>query len=391
MSARSWCLAGAVLAGVGGAAALGVAGLSLAIARTIVTPPRRRPDDIRILEVDVDRGEITLEAGPETLVPGRYGLWFSHDQGYARIGEVLRREPDRVVRRILEVEAGELGEARSGRWSGWLHRSPATLSHAWEAIEIPTPHGPAPAWVVPAEGDGTRWAVLVHGRAVTRAETLRAIEPMLADGRSVLMVSYRNDPDAPASPDGRYALGLEEWRDVDAALDMLRGLGARDLVLMGWSMGGATVLQTLARSPHAELVRGAVLDSPAVDWRTVIDQQIVALRGLPRALSRIVQGVLGSRLASRVVGLDRPIDLDALDWVARADELAVPVLILHSDGDDFVPPSASRRLAARRPDLVRYEAFDTARHTRLWNYDPERWSGAIRDWLRGLPQSAQRV
>jgi hypothetical protein len=34
---------------------------------------------------------------------------------------------------------------------------------------------------------------------------------------------------------------------------------------------------------------------------------------------------------------------------------------------------------------VTFEAFDTALHTRLWNYDPDRWNGAIRAWLSELP------
>ena len=59
-----------------------------------------------------------------------------------------------------------------------------------------------------------------------------------------------------------------------------------------------------------------------------------------------------------------------------------PVLILHSDDDGFVPSSASHALAAARPDLVELQSFETARHTKLWNYDQQRWTRAIEDWLR---------
>ena len=50
-------------------------------------------------------------------------------------------------------------------------------------------------------------------------------------------------------------------------------------------------------------------------------------------------------------------------------------------GDDFVPVSASRALAAARSDIVEFDEFDTARHTKLWNYDEERWTASIRTWL----------
>ncbi|HCJ49049.1 MAG TPA: alpha/beta hydrolase, partial [Microbacterium sp.] len=70
-----------------------------------------------------------------------------------------------------------------------------------------------------------------------------------------------------------------------------------------------------------------------------------------------------------------------LDLVARAAELTHPVLLLHSSGDDFVPVSASRALAAARSDIVEFDEFDTARHTKLWNYDEERWTASIRTWM----------
>jgi hypothetical protein len=55
---------------------------------------------------------------------------------------------------------------------------------------------------------------------------------------------------------------------------------------------------------------------------------------------------------------------------------------MHSEDDGFVPIDGSRRLAAVRADLVQFEVFDEAKHTRLWNHDPERWAGLLRDWLR---------
>ena len=68
--------------------------------------------------------------------------------------------------------------------------------------------------------------------------------------------------------------------------------------------------------------------------------------------------------------------------VARAAELDVPILLLHSDDDGFVPSDASHALARRPPDLVTMPAFTGARHTKLWNYDQSRWTDAITDWLR---------
>jgi fermentation-respiration switch protein FrsA (DUF1100 family) len=85
-----------------------------------------------------------------------------------------------------------------------------------------------------------------------------------------------------------------------------------------------------------------------------------------------------------ITGQDAPVDLARLDLVSRAAELTVPILILHSDDDGFVPSTASAALALARPDIVTYERFTTARHTKLWNFDRERWERSIGDWLDRL-------
>jgi uncharacterized protein len=98
--------------------------------------------------------------------------------------------------------------------------------------------------------------------------------------------------------------------------------------------------------------------------------------------------LIASPFARRLTGQHRPIDLKRLDLVRRASELTLPILLLHSSDDGFVPIDASRRLAAARPDLVRFEEFRHARHTKLWNHDRERWNATVRDWLEWLAGSA---
>jgi alpha-beta hydrolase superfamily lysophospholipase len=148
-------------------------------------------------------------------------------------------------------------------------------------------------------------------------------------------------------------------------------------------MGGATVLQALTRSPLGAKVTGVVLESPVVDWIATLDFQ-VAMRRLPAAVRWGVLQLFRYRWGGVFTGLAEPLDLDRLDFVRRARELAVPILILHSDDDGFVPSTASRALAIARPDIVTYVPFEIARHTKLWNYDRVTWEGAIRDWLAKL-------
>ena len=376
---------GGIAIGVGGVVALGAltaAALSVMFARKIITPPTKRQDDTRILGSDATT--ITLERTIDSLTPGRYSFWFAQDSGHARVGEVVEVRETSVVRELLAVEFGDLATASRGRFSGWFYLSPDELELPYQDVAIDTPVGPAPAWEFPAAAPTDRWVIAVHGRAVTRQEALRAVPVFRESGYTTLIVSYRNDGDAPRSDDHRYALGDTEWLDIEAAMQHALDHGARNLVLLGYSMGGATVLQAVTRSLLAKWVRGVILDSPVVDWVTALHFQGVANR-LPRPLRLATMRLLTQRWARVFTGQSAPIDLERLDIVRRANELRQPILLLHSDDDGYIPATASRALAIARPDIVTFEAFDTARHTRLWNYDPERWNAAITAWLQTLP------
>ncbi len=372
-----------------GAAVVAIGAVSVAVARKVIIPPSRREEDVAIRRVDLTAGLIVFASTPDSRLPGEYSLWFSSDEGHARIGDIVESDASSVTRRIIGVDFGDLSRARRGRLTGWFYLSPRDLDVPFRNLQIATPLGDAPAWLIPAPDrtdrePATRWAIHVHGRAVRRSETLRAVPVFRAAGFTSLVVSYRNDGEAPRSADFRYALGDREWLDVEAAMRYALAHGAREIVLVGWSMGGATVLQALTRSAYADAVIGVVLESPVVDWIAALDFQ-VRLRRLPVLVRTGVILLFKHPLGSLFTGLAEPLDIDRLDFVSRARELDRPVLILHSDDDGFVPSTASRALAVARPDIVSYEAFEEARHTKLWNYDRERWEGAMRDWIATLP------
>jgi pimeloyl-ACP methyl ester carboxylesterase len=375
------------LAAAGGIAAIAVAtvaGVTLLVARTVVTPPKRRPEDTRILSVDAAGDLVTLSSTAASRLPGKYSLFFADGAGHARVGDIVAETPDSIIRRLLGVDGGDLARARRGRFSGWFYTGPAELGFPFEDVEIETEFGPAPAWLVPADVPTTRWVIEVHGRAVRREETLRAVPVFRAAGYNSLLVSYRNDGDAPASLDRRYGLGDTEWHDVESAIRFAVDHGATDVVLMGWSMGGATVLQTVTRSELAGVVRGIVLDSPVIDWVTALRFQ-GELLGLPNPIRSGVIALLGMKWAGRLTGQHAPIDLPRLDFVGRSADLHLPILLMHSDDDGFIPATASLALAAARPDIVTYERFTVAGHTKLWNFDRDRWNDAIARWLATVP------
>ncbi|MCV0333751.1 alpha/beta fold hydrolase [Microbacterium sp.] len=355
-----------------------------AVARRVVTP-MRRATDTEILSVDTGAQTIELKRTPDTELPGRYGLFTTGTYGYVKLGAVLSADVSAVRRKLLtQIEPGARVD-RAAAFSGYYYSSPSELHLRWENLLIGSPAGPCPAWYFPASS--STWVIQVHGRGATRAECLRAVPVLHAAGLPNLVVSYRNDGEAPRTRAGAYALGASEWRDVDAAIAYALRHGAERVILMGWSMGGAVSLQAAVTSGHRERIAGIILESPVVDWRTVLRFQ-AKLAGVRAPLPELAMGALQMPLTARLSGADEPIHFDRLDMVARAGELTAPVLILHSDDDGFVPADSSHALQEARPDLVTMPKFTVARHTKLWNYDQTGWTTAITDWLESQALSA---
>jgi pimeloyl-ACP methyl ester carboxylesterase len=387
MSLRAKWTLGGIIAGSAAAGLLGAGSSALALyfARRVLTPARVRVADQEVLAVirDGGRPQVILAATPDTTLDGVYSLFFDGGNGHARIGRIVSYSPAErtVLREVEAVYQGHLETARRGWWSGAVYPDPSAVGLAFEDVHIEVEGGTAPAWLIPAEPGAETWAIMVHGRGATRQEGLRAARVAHELGLPSLVVSYRNDGLAPSAPDGRYGLGSTEWRDIDSAIAFALAGGAREVVLFGWSMGGAICLQTADLSKHRHVIRAMVLDAPVIDWVNVLAHH-AELNRIPSAVGRYGQLMMGHRLGRRLTGLAAPVDLKSMDWVSRAVELRTPTLILHSVDDEYVPYRPSALLAEKNPEMVTFEAFEQARHTKEWNVDPVRWESLVKAWLQ---------
>lgn len=385
-------LGSAALAGATAAAAgLVVSGAASVVAATyfarkVVQPDALKADDSEVISIDAASGRITLARNDIATRPGFYGLWQGGRETHARVGPIVGAaagaEDTTVVRELLGVDCGELTPGPARLCSYFYGGAPDTaLGLDYHDVIVESPVGQLPAWQIdPPGGPGEKWAILVHGRGAWREECLRAVPVLHKLGWTCLVPAYRNDADAPTSPDRLYALGLAEWQDVSAAMDLAEERGATEFALFGWSMGGAIVLQTLARDPRVRQVSHVVLDAPVVDWGDVL-QHSARINRVPAYAERLARLLMGSRWGRSLIGLESPLDVPATNWVHRAAELDHQILVIHSVDDDVVPFSASNGLAIARPDLVRLEVWDVARHCREWNVDRERWERVVGDYL----------
>ncbi|MGI5503071.1 alpha/beta hydrolase family protein [Lentzea sp. CA-135723] len=314
---------------------------------------------------------VVLAESVSTVQQGTLGLIWSG--GQAKIGEITSTKDGRVERPVLEGSAPPDGTRVRIETAVYEGNPKTALGLVYSDVAVPTELGDMPAWLVPAENKGT-WVINVHGRGAKREEGLRIVPQLHNAGLPVLLITYRNDEGSPASPDGLYHLGDTEWRDVEAAIRYAQSQGARDVVLYGWSMGGAIVGQTLARSGLAASVKAVVLDSPVTNWTQTLDLQ-ASNRGVPTWLTPVAELVSGWRA---------DIDFDRFDLVRNPPARKPPTLVFHGSADETVPAQSSRDLATAASGLgwpLQYVEIPGADHTSGWNVATDTYRTTLGDFL----------
>ena len=174
----------------------------------------------KIILVDNDKKRIVFKHNSAALMPGKYSMWFLNSTGHAQIGEIISQNKKTVTRKLLAINFGNLYKIKRVRINGWWFAEPNYLNIPYHNVDIVTNLGLAPAWLFPANSN--RWAILIHGHSSNRKECLRAVSVMHQNGYNVLIISFRNDGEAPYSADGRSHLGATEWQDMVAAYNFLK-------------------------------------------------------------------------------------------------------------------------------------------------------------------------
>jgi hypothetical protein len=257
---------------------------------------------------------------------------------------------------------------------GFAYPSDPLTAHglAFDEVKYTSPIGELDAWLL----GGTRptWAIFVHGKGSNRREALRMLGVVVAEGFPSMVITYRNDEGMPLSEDGYYNYGTTEWEDLEGAAEYALSHGAEDLVLVGYSMGGAIVTSFLYESAMADRVSGVVMDAPMIDFGETVE--------LGAREQNVPSFMVG--LSKWLAGIRFGMDWKAMDYQTRVDQLEAPILLFHGDSDRKVPVGSSDALAEARPDIVTYIRVSDTEHVRAWNTDREAYEGAVREFLRGL-------
>ncbi|MGA8165303.1 MAG: alpha/beta hydrolase [Waddliaceae bacterium] len=154
--------------------------------------------------------------------------------------------------------------------------------------------------------------VYFHGNAGSIADRAMIVKPFLDEGYGVLLMTYRGYSGNPGKPDEQ---GL--YQDARAAMNFLHEKGVQDrcIVLYGNSIGAAVAVQIAAEYPVALVILQAPFTSLADVGKT--HYPFFPVKWLVK---------------------------DQFDSIAKAGNIAAPVLIIHGENDTIIPPALSHQL-----------------------------------------------
>ncbi|WP_411557638.1 alpha/beta fold hydrolase [Plantibacter sp. MPB07] len=355
--------AGIVVAGLATVAVAGFGVASAMVARRVIGAGRVHYSDVLPTSSPMT---VRLERNAATALPGRYGLEFD-DGSRVIVGPVIGRETTdgSVMRSVVSgrVPAG----ATRARFTG-AAVTPAELGVDEERV----PRTRSGAWRFDGDDsearDGT-WVVHTHGLGASPLATLRSVQAVQRAGLPSLVTCLGS-----AFAERRSGADATDVDRVIAAIDDAVALGARRVIVSGWSYGAALSLAAARERP--EVVQGAILISPMLGLsETVLHAAAVA--GVPRVLVHSALAVLSTPVLARSAGVRGAVPVRALS-AGPIDGL--PTLAIHSPGDTTIPVELTRAVAHRSPTFELVEVA-AAPHGLEWNVAPEAFEAAVREWL----------
>lgn len=215
-------------------------------------------------------------------------------------------------------------------------------------------------WLFRPEGQPRGLIVFLHGKDDVRTVGLEAAHRFVPEGWLVLLYDQR----AHGESDGAYTTyGFREVDDLRRAID---AVGAKHVIVMGTSLGGAVALQAAPEDPR---IAGVVAMAPFSDLTTII-------REIAGPLAQNQELFTGSlKEAERLTGFEAA----RISPREAARRISVPVLLAHGTRDTFTVPSHSERIYAALQGPKRYVIVDGATHYDI-PYFPALWD-VIERWV----------
>ncbi len=249
-----------------------------------------------------------------------------------------------------------------------VEMTPLDVGLRYQDIGFPSRRGDVAlkGWYLPAAPNtaGRFTLVFAHGLNGERAggSALPLAKHLVRGGFNVLLFDLRGHGE---SGGDKLSAGVWEQYDVLGAVDYLvdRGTPIGHIGLRGESLGAASVLLAAAEEPR---LRAVVADSPFARATDLLTQEVSTRIGIPTAIAAMA--IPGSVfLAQALYGID--VNAAAPEDAVR--RIAVPVLIIHDEGDDRIPVEQARRVAAAAAPGSALWVLPVEGHVRAFEADPD--------------------
>lgn len=212
-------------------------------------------------------------------------------------------------------------------------------------------------------------AILCHGyRAMGYRDFAGITKDLLDRDISVIMIDQRAH-----GKSGGHSLtfGVREVNDVLGWVDYAKTtFGKKQLILMGFSMGGATVLNCADKVDKNTLI---FADSPYCYPKELI-QAILKDTNLPVFIFYPLVN-LASIIFART-------SMNHLNAYESVNNTKCRILIIHGNNDHVVPQRLSKKLAETYPKKIKYEVFDGADHGHSYLRDFDRYQKLILEFIK---------
>lgn len=238
--------------------------------------------------------------------------------------------------------------------------------------EIPPPIGPRefrafsfnvpgrglhlPAWDIPGDNSAGPVVVCSPGWGDSKTGVLVRLSALLPWTSRVVAWDPEGLGDSP--PQTRCNLGTE-W-DVRALCELVKSLGERRIILMGWSLGAGVSIVAAGRLAHAGLRPLAVIaEAPYRFARSPVENYLKAV-GMPYRFA------VPAAMAYLGVRLNGTMRWTSFDRAAHAAALPCPLLVIHGTLDAICPIDDGRRIAAAATRSL-FIPIENAGHNDLWS------------------------
>ncbi len=323
--------------------------------------PRRFRLPVLASDLDTSTPSVTVPRTASTALPGAYSLLTRTSM--FRVGRLVDSDRTTVTRLITDPPGTSLVGTRAS-WSGIVHRHPNEVATDARLIQLSHRGEVAPAWMLPPPSRSDTWSIHLPGLGASHLSALRSAELVGTAGIGSIVI------DGPAT---HHTFGIRERALIEAAVSEALKAGAKKIIGVGWSYGTNAILQHIANGGGLD---AAVFVSPHLQWRPRIEAAARAAHVPANVLELGMRGI-EEQLSKR---LHHPVLLEDLGWPTKRP-LPIPVLMLHSDGDETLDFRETVVFAAEQPgvELVR---LPTAPHTLEWNAGGDATRDAVARFLR---------